>query len=102
MRNQDVTEAWINGKSARNGRGSLHTDGADLYSYDLRIGYTIARMNCQKVVIDFRSPTPDNVSITTSAHVGLALTVADRRDTPTAAERQAARDLRWRDTGRGL
>ncbi len=67
-RNEQVVDAWTNGESARNGRRSLHTDGSNLYSYNLLIGFTSENGN--KVVLEHRAP--HFVSQTTSCHVGIA------------------------------
>jgi hypothetical protein len=68
LRNEQVVEAWSNSESARNDRHSLHTDGSNLYSYKLLIGFTSDNGN--KVVLEHRAP--HFVSHTTSCHVGLA------------------------------
>lgn len=72
-RNEQVVNDWTYGESARNGRRSLHTDGSNLYSYNLLIGFTSENGN--KVVLEHRSP--HFVSQTTSCHVGIATRYAD-------------------------
>ena len=72
-RNVQVVNAWANSESARNGRHSLHTDGSNLYSYNLLIGFTSENGN--KVVLEHRAP--HFVSQTTSCHVGIAARYAD-------------------------
>ena len=76
MRNEEVIMAWVNGRSANNGRGSLTTDGVKLLSYDLVIGD-----NLQKVVFDYTS-SGEYYSQTTSCHVGLALGISNYRLSP--------------------
>ena len=71
--NSDVVYKWKQGEEARNGRYTLHTDGKDLYSYNLRIGFTTP--SGKKVAVEHRAP--NFVSITTSQHVGLASWRAD-------------------------
>jgi len=71
--NSDVVYKWKQGEEARNGRYTLHTDGKDLYSYNLRIGFTTP--SGKKVAVEHRAP--NFVSITTSQHVGLACWRAD-------------------------
>jgi hypothetical protein len=66
--NYGVAKRWAENLPSRNGRNTLWTDGKDLYSYRLRIGFTSEKGT--KVVIDHRAP--HFVSITTSAHVGIA------------------------------
>lgn len=63
----EVVRAWINNKSAETDH--LSTDGKDLFSYKLKIGYT---ENEKKVVIDYTAKSNKFVSMTTSKHVGLA------------------------------
>lgn len=71
--NSNVVLMWQCGKEARNHKSTLHTDGKDLYSYNLRIGFTTP--NGKKVAVEHRAP--NFVSITTSQHVGLACWRAD-------------------------
>jgi hypothetical protein len=52
------------------------TDGYDLFSYDLKIGYTDETGH--KVLIDYTSGTGHYVSMTTSCHVGSGRSVADK------------------------
>ena len=76
MKNIDVARAWSRGEAAHTAH--LRTDGADLYSYRLRIGYTDAQG--YKVALQYRAGTPLGfVSATTSKHVGLALRYSDVR-----------------------
>tara|TARA_B100000131_G_scaffold321061_1_gene370769 strand:- start:330 stop:635 length:306 start_codon:yes stop_codon:yes gene_type:complete len=65
----DVIKAWLAGNPARTQNHSLSTDGEDLYSYRLLIGYKSA--NGRPMVKDYRAP--NNVSQTTSVHVGMAI-----------------------------
>lgn len=54
----------------------MSTDGQDLFSYSLKIGYTDPEKAANKTVIDY---TGKNMwSVTTSCHVGLAKRVADQ------------------------
>ena len=73
VNNSDVIYKWKQNEEARNGRHTLHTGGKDLYSYNLRIGFTTP--NGKKVAVEHRAP--HFVSITTSQHVGLACWRAD-------------------------
>lgn len=72
-RNDQVANAWANGESARNGRYTFHTDGSNLYSYRLLIGFTSANGN--KMLLEHRAP--HFVSQTTSCHVGIAARYAN-------------------------
>ena len=69
MRNEQVIIAWISGRPAGNGRGSLTTDGVNLLSYDLVIAQSL---NGQGQVFDYTA-SGEYYSQTTSKHVGLAL-----------------------------
>jgi hypothetical protein len=68
--NDGVVRAWKAGNSARNGRGSLHTNGTSLYSYDLHIGERTKAGVC--VLSDYTAPAKNFRSMTTSCHVNLA------------------------------
>jgi len=78
--NNSVVRSWVRGYSADNGRSTLHTDGQNLYSYQLRIGYTDKRGN--KVVSLYNAPNGSFRSMTTSRHVSLAETQADKSEAP--------------------
>ena len=70
MRNDQVLNAWVEGSKARNGRGTLTTDGTLLWSYGLLIG---SRFNGRAVVFDYTARGVFGfVSMTTSHHVGKA------------------------------
>ena len=66
MKNRDVVKAWWWGREAKSGH--LKTDGASLWSYNLKIGEVVAS---EKIVYNYRS-SGQFVSATTSKHVGLA------------------------------
>ena len=70
MNNYDIAKAWINNKAFQRKNKALSTDGEDLYSYNLLIGYTNAQG--LKVTIDYTRTGGDYRSNTTSTHVGLA------------------------------
>lgn len=81
MRNNDVAQKWYEGEPAKSGH--MSTDGRDLWSYGLCIGYTIPanRANpCHKVALAYR--IPHFVSITTSHHVHHAVRYADEVRNP--------------------
>ncbi len=74
MRNRDVARAWARGESAK--AANMQTDGGNLFSYGLRIGYRNAAGDA--VAIPYRAGTPWGFrSVTTSRHVGLALQYCD-------------------------
>jgi len=66
LRNSKVVDAWLSGEAASN--ASMRTDGVNLYSYQLRIGF---KDDGSPTVFDY---TASGVyySQTTSKHVGLA------------------------------
>jgi hypothetical protein len=72
--NRGVFRAWSCGQEAHSNNSNLTTNGADLYSYGLKIGVTADRA---KIVGDFTSPGGRFASVTTSTHVNGAKTVAD-------------------------
>jgi len=63
--NSNVVMSWLLGKKASN--RNMSTDGKNLYSYKLKIGYTKELL---KYVYDYTGK--DMVSRTTSRHVGIA------------------------------
>ncbi len=95
MRNEQVIMAWIDGRSARNGRGSLTTDGVNLLSYDLVIAQT--RLG-ESQVFDYTA-SGEYYSQTTSKHVGLVLRISghDLSAPPDQAELRL-----WRQSPRPL
>ena len=72
MRNAQVAECW--GRNQPASAGNLSTDGDDLWSYNLLIGYTTPKG--RKVVIDYTA-SGRYYSQTTSCHVNLAARSAD-------------------------
>jgi len=84
MRNELVIDAWTRGVAADSHTGALRTDGVNLYSYNLRIGYR-ARSG-STVVGDYTSPGGDFRSMTTSQHVGKVRGIAGHVMHPTVFE----------------
>lgn len=70
---EKIVEAWKHGNSAR--EKTMHTDGLNLYSYDLLIGIT--ERTGTKVVFDYTRDGGKFVSQTTSTQVGMAKKYAD-------------------------
>ena len=78
VRNHVVVSSWKADKPAVNHKGTLHTDGKRLWSYELQIGDTIDGV---KVLRDHTARGRwDYHSQTTSCHVGEARKVADLVD----------------------
>jgi hypothetical protein len=75
MYNHKVIEKWEQGKRARSFTGNLHTDGCDLYSYELKIGYT--NEDGERIVKLYTAVHGNFKSKTTSKHVNKARVVAD-------------------------
>lgn len=78
MRNNDVARSWAHGRAAR--AANFWTDGRDLYSYNLKIGYTDD--TGASVALDYTAPVGWFQSVTTSRHVSYARRYADRIETP--------------------
>ena len=87
MRNEQVIESWMRGVAASSPNGNLRSDGVNLYSYNLRIGYR--SRSGSTVVGDFTSPGGDFRSMTTSHHVGRVRWQAAHVMHPTVFENSA-------------
>ena len=73
--NREVVERWRKGKVGNSKH--LHTDGENLFSYRLLIGYTEHDDNlCKKIVKDYTAE--HFISQTTSHHVSIAKGYADK------------------------
>lgn len=81
--NRGVALLWENDQPAHSGH--MTTDGRDIYSYALRIGFTDP--NGRKVVFNYRGGRPYSVSVTTSHHVSeaAAMPTPDNLALPTIA-----------------
>ena len=68
MKNEQVINAFFNGRKACSHTWNLSTDGNKLYSYNLEI----ARHDTEGgyVVFDYTAPAGSFASMTTSCHVG--------------------------------
>ena len=71
MKNEDVVGAWLSGNSANGSH--LRTDGSDLFSYNLRVGYTTGNVRKHKVILNYTSGGNSHISKTTSQHVNIAI-----------------------------
>ena len=78
MTNEDIVRAWANNHPART--KTLKTDGDDLFSYNLKIGYT--QKNGSKVIIDYTKAGGEFYSMTTSSAVGLGKRFANILQNP--------------------
>lgn len=71
--NKEVAQAWAQNRRARNHNGTFRTDGQEIFSYDLCIGFT----DSEGVKTVFVARAPLNfVSANTTKHVGYALRLA--------------------------
>ena len=75
MKNIDIVTEWISNRSYSKSHKALSTNGHDLFSYGLKIGYT--NEQGRKVAIDYTSTGGYMRSMTTSTHVGMAKRQAD-------------------------
>ena len=73
MRNKDVVRCWS--YSLPSGSDNLCTNGQDLFSYGIKIGYT---SDNKKIVYDYTVRNGLIVSGVTLRHVRLALKCADK------------------------
>lgn len=71
MRNEAVASAWLNGNQAQSNR--MWTDGKNLFSYGLKIGYTTKHGS--KILYLYASDGGKGVfrSQTTSCHVSVSM-----------------------------
>ena len=81
LRNEQVIQKWASGEPAVSHTGALSTDGVDLMSYNLMIGYRSSAGSC--ILGDFTSPGGQFASVTTSCHVGKARQVVGHTMHPT-------------------
>ena len=81
MKNAQVAECWGRNQPAH--AVNLSTDGDDLYSYNLLIGYTTPKGT--KVALNYTA-SGQFASQTTSCHVGLAARNADELMHPVTHE----------------
>ena len=72
MKNSEVADSWKNGKPAK--VASMRTDGINLFSFDLKIGFTDDKG--RKVALNYSAPN-NFISNSTSHHVSYAKRSAD-------------------------
>lgn len=83
--NANVAKRWSEGKPAINYDGTFRTDGNNLWSYGVLIGYTKEGEPCPhatKNAIDYTARTKNFISKTTSKHVAYAEKYADWVEIP--------------------
>ncbi len=74
MKSRNVAEAWRHNQPAR--ANNMFTDGFDIFSYGLKVGYT--NDQSQKVAFDYTTTGGAFRSMTTSKHVGYVKQYADK------------------------
>ena len=80
MKIKEIPLAWKNYRIASTPSGSFSTDGRNIYSYNLKIGYTDEYG--QKVLLNYTSASGRFQSHTTSRHVNLSAFHADKFEIP--------------------
>jgi len=73
--NRLIAQKWKSGSPAKNHNNSFHTDGKNLYSYNLLIGRTTDAN--YKVLFNYTKECNSFISQTTSQHVRYAKSSAD-------------------------
>ena len=73
--NDEVVQAWKQGREGSSHTKNLSTDGIKLYSYSLCIGDTYCG---EKIAVNYTASVGEFRSQTTSQHVGLAKRTADQ------------------------
>ena len=74
--NRNVASRWSNGQVARNHTNCFRSDGQNLFSYNLKIGFTTPQG--RKVLLDYTARTGNFRSMTTSGkHISPARQFAD-------------------------
>ena len=83
--NENVANNWYYNTESQNHSGSYHTDGNNLYSYNLLIGFTT--QSGKKVLLDYTASGGHFRSMTTSTkHVCSARRVCDEMMNPSIIE----------------
>jgi len=85
LRNEEIARRWRNGEHGQN--RSMYTDGRNLFSYRLLIGYTTSLG--EKVVYLYAAWSGKGrfISMTTSQHVSIAVRYAEIVLNPDTYER---------------
>ena len=83
--NEYVAIRWFRNQTARNHGGTMGTDGNDLYSYNLLIGFTTEQGT--KILLDYTARAGHFRSMTTSSkHISQARYVAHQVMNPSILE----------------
>ena len=93
MKNKLVIDSWTRGVAASSHNGALRTDGVNLYSYNLLIGFTTPEG--RKVLLDYTARTGNFRSMTTSGkHISPTRRFADDTINPSVVQNLDAIDGR--------
>tara|TARA_Y100001963_G_C6693898_1_gene406022 strand:+ start:556 stop:858 length:303 start_codon:yes stop_codon:yes gene_type:complete len=84
VRNDEVITEWNRSRVAISHTGSLKSNGGELRSYGLLIGFTTPEG--KKVALDYTAPAGHFHSQTTSCHVGQAKRASDVVLSPSVAQ----------------
>ena len=83
--NKTVAKQWAMGIPSNNHNGTFKTDGLDLYSYNLLIGFTTH--SGKKILLDYTASSGHFVSQTTSSkHISPSRVHADTIMSPSVLE----------------
>ena len=97
--NAEVAKAWKENRSMRNGNWSFYTNGRDLHSYDLEIGYTTSHGH--KCLRNFQK-----ISVTTNRHLATArlIWIDDSNGywSPRIVKADAGIEKAFRDVAKGV
>lgn len=80
MRIKEIPKLWKKGYQGKTSKNTFSTDGSNLYSYGLKIGYT--NEYGQKVLLRYTSEYNRFKSHTTSRHVNISAFYADVFEIP--------------------
>ena len=80
MKIKEIPLAWKRNRQASTPTNTFSTDGSNIYSYNLKIGYT--NEFGEKVLIKYTAETNNFQSHTTSRHVNLSALHADKFKIP--------------------
>ncbi len=83
--NENVARRWSNGQIARNHNNCFRSDGQNLFSYNLLIGFTTPEG--RKVLLDYTARTGNFRSMTTSGkHISPTRRFADDTLNPSVVQ----------------
>jgi hypothetical protein len=81
MKIKEIPKLWKNNQAGKASK-SFYTDGLNIYSYKLKIGYT--NEYGEKVLLKYTTSSGHFQSMTTSRHVNLTAFHADKFERPSS------------------